>query len=146
MTENAPRFGRLLRFLLGGLLVVEAIVLLSGAGRGLILPVLGTTVGLIALYSLIHFVVSAFLAAFNRWMGAILALVPVLVVFVLGGTPGEVGALAFLGTSLVLASVRGDPGCEVMSVPAVFFGKRTHLVCLFFSPIDWAEKRLLGPG
>jgi len=38
-------------------------------------------------------------------------------------------------------AIRSDGGCEVMSIPAILSGKRTHLVCIAFSPIDWAEER-----
>jgi hypothetical protein len=31
-----------------------------------------------------------------------------------------------------------------MSIPGVLFGRRTHLVCIAFSPIDWLEERLAG--
>ena len=52
------------------------------------------------------------------------------------------GPLAFLAVSLVLAAILADAGCEVMSIPALVFGKRTHLVCLLFSPLDWVEEKI----
>jgi hypothetical protein len=29
-----------------------------------------------------------------------------------------------------------------MTLPGMLLGKRTHLVCIAFSPIDWLEEKL----
>ncbi|MGQ0736976.1 MAG: hypothetical protein ACT4QD_25410 [Acidobacteriota bacterium] len=87
------------------------------------------------------------------WLGAILALVPLVVVYILGfgGGPvfgkgeGQLGALTFLAVSLVLAGWHRDAGCEVMTIPNAVFGRQTHLACLFFLPIDWLERRVFAP-
>ena len=63
-------------------------------------------------------------------------------VILLGGPFGEVGGLTFLAASLLLAGARADAGCEVMSIPGLLFGRRTHLVCIALSPVDWVERRL----
>ena len=79
----------------------------------------------------------------DRVLGAILAFGPFLAVFLLGyGGPAATGALTFLSVSLILAAIRADPGCEVMTIPAIFSGKHTHLACLLFSPIDWCERKM----
>ena len=76
-------------------------------------------------------------------LGAILAFGPFLAVFFIGyGGPAATGALTFISVSLIIAAVRSDSGCEVMSIPAVFLRKHTHLCCIVFSPIDWVEKGL----
>ena len=31
-----------------------------------------------------------------------------------------------------------------MTIPGVLMGKRTHLVCVVFSPLDWIEDKLTG--
>ena len=62
--------------------------------------------------------------------------------YALGGGPGKLGSALFIGISLILASVRADGGCEVMAIPDLLFGTRTHLLCIAFSPIDWLEARL----
>ena len=88
--------------------------------------------------------VSSYLTKLNRWLGAFLAILPVFVVFLLGGGLGQVGALSFLAVSLLLAAARADAGCEVMSIPSLVFGRRTHLMCLLFSPLDWVEEKVFA--
>ena len=137
----APPVGRSLRFLVGaGLILLVLSAYRTSDGESLLLA-LTWTMGLVIIYGLIHRVVSTLFQSINRWLGAFLALAPVIAVFLLGG-PAALGALTFLGVSLVLASVLGDPGCEVMTIPGLVFRRRTHLVCLLFSPIDWAEEKL----
>lgn len=38
----------------------------------------------------------------------------------------------------------GDAGCEVMSLPSILTGQRTHLACIAFSPIDCLEARVMN--
>ncbi len=140
--QGALPVGRLLRGGSGLGLVYAFISVLTTSGGRSILSVLGWTVGLVLLYSLMHRVVVAQFRNLHRWVGAVLALAPLVAVFLLGGAGGQLGATLFLGASLLVASVCADPGCEVMSIPGIVLGRRTHLVCLFFSPIDWVEKRL----
>ena len=72
------------------------------------------------------------------------AVTPVFLVFGLGGPAGQLGSLLYIGVSLVLTAIRSDGGCEVMTIPGMLMGKRTHLVCIVFSPLDWIEDRLVG--
>ena len=88
--------------------------------------------------------VASYLTKLNRWLGAFLAILPVCLVFAFGGVLGQVGALSFLAVSLLLAAIRADGGCEVMSIPSLVFGKRTHLICLLFSPLDWVEEKIVA--
>lgn len=136
--------GRLLRFLLGAWLLVMIWPFLSRAAPDRVLGAVLVATGLAVLYTSLHWVVSSYLLRLNRWLGAFLAVLPVLAVFVLGAGLGEVGALLFLGISLLLAAIRADAGCEVMSIPAVVFGRHTHLVCLLFSPLDWIEEKIIS--
>ncbi len=75
----------------------------------------------------------------NRWIGALVAVTPVALVFFMGPSWGRVEALLFVAVSLVLTAILGDPGCEVMVIPGLFFRRRTHLACITFTPLDWAE-------
>lgn len=45
----------------------------------------------------------------------------------------------WLGAAL---AVRADPGCEVMALPGLMFGNRTHLACIALSPVDALEEKL----
>jgi hypothetical protein len=109
-------------------------------------------VGLIVVYSLLRRLVGNRSTVVGSWLGAILAWVPWVLVFALGtgGGPilgageGQLGALTFLGMSLVLAGLRADSGCEVMALPNALAGQRSHVACLVFSPIDRLERRWRG--
>lgn len=104
---------------------------------------LSWTIGLLAFYAILHFAIIRYTPKIERVLGAVLAFGPFLAVFLLGyGGPAATGALTFLSISLILAAIRADPGCEVMTIPAIFSGKHTHLACLLFSPIDWCEKKM----
>ena len=145
MNDNrrALPIGRILRFLLGVLLVVPVWPFFRDASANRVLGAVAVILGLTVFYALVHWSVSTYLPKLNRWLGAFLAILPVVLVFALGGLLGQVGALTFLAVSLVLASVRADAGCEVMSIPSLVFGRRTHLMCLLFSPLDWVEEKIV---
>jgi hypothetical protein len=102
----------------------------------------GVMVGEFLFYAALHVVIARLFSAINRWVGAILAVMPVFLVFVFGDAPGKLGTLLFVGISLLFAALRNDAGCEVMTLPGMVFGRRTHLVCIAFSPLDWVEEKL----
>ena len=52
--------------------------------------------------------------------------------------------MAFIGLSLILIAALGHPGCEVLAFPALLLGRRTHLACIFFSPLDWIEGKVMA--
>ncbi len=80
--------------------------------------------------------ISRYVPTVNRWVGALVAVTPVVLVYVLGGAPGTFGSLLFVGVSLLFTAVRNDAGCEVMTLPGMVFGQGTHLVCVVMLPID----------
>lgn len=49
-------------------------------------------------------------------------------------------ALVFYGTSMVLAALRGDAGCEVLAVSNWLLGRDDQMGCVVFSPIDHLER------
>ncbi|MGH7542650.1 MAG: hypothetical protein ACREK7_01815 [Gemmatimonadota bacterium] len=138
---TAPPVGRVLRGLVGGLMLFPVgMALLESPAR--VPSVAAVAVGLAGLYLFFHLAVRFFTPAIDRWLGAVLAIVPASAVYLLGGPAGRLGTLGYVGVSLLLASLRADPGCEVMSIPGIVTGRHTHLVCLLFSPLDWLELRL----
>jgi len=106
--------------------------------------------GLIGVYSLIHIVVSRRIIAFGPCLGAAVAAGLLVTLYVAGasGLPilghgkGQLAAVTFLGISLVVAGLRAAPGCEVMAIPGLLFGKHTELGCIIFSPLDRLERKL----
>jgi hypothetical protein len=108
--------------------------------------------GLVGIYSLIHIIVSRRIVAFDPFLEAIVANGLLVALYVAGasGLPilghgkGQLAAVTYLGVSLVVAGVRGAPGCEMMAIPGVLFGKHTELACIIFSPLDRLERKLLS--
>ena len=143
--HQALPVGRILRIAMGAFFLYEVHdVYLTIDINGISIRV-AWAIALVLFYSLLHYVVRNHARNFNPILGALLAWAPVVVVYILGyGGPAATGALTFLGLTLVLAGIRGDSGCEVMSFPALFTGKHTHFYCLMFSPLDWLERKLSG--
>ncbi|MFP2994347.1 hypothetical protein ABN763_00475 [Spongiivirga sp. MCCC 1A20706] len=138
--SRALPLGRVLRFALGVFFVSEVWPVYMDVTIDEVLTRLGWAIGLMVIYLLLHLFILKFAPKFNSVIGAILAFGPLLAVFFIGyGGPAATGALTYLAVALLTAAIRGDGGCEVMSVPALFTGKHTHLTCLLFSPIDWCE-------
>lgn len=104
--------------------------------------VIGVFVGIAVFYLALHLVIVRYFGQLNPWVGAALANVPVLALLVLGDPVVQIGAGTYLGAALILAGVRADAGCEVMSIPGLLLRRHTHLACLVFSPIDWVETHL----
>ncbi len=142
---QARPVGRILRLLMGGVLTIHILVShLMGASPFLSVQVAGVVFGLVVFYALVHVLISRFVPTINPWVGALLAVTPVFLVFLMGGPPVRYGVVLFLGVSLLLTGIRADGGCEVMTLPGMILGKRTHLVCIVFSPLDWVEEKLAG--
>ncbi len=142
---KARPVGRMVRLLMGGLLTIHVPAShLIGASLSLTAQVAGVVFGLVVFYALVHVLISKFVPTINPWMGALLAVTPLLLVFLMGGLPVRHGVVLFLGVSLLFTGIRGDGGCEVMTLPGMILGKRTHLVCIVLSPLDWVEEKLTG--
>lgn len=142
---EARPVGRMVRLLMGGFLTIHVPTShLMGAPPSLSLQVAGVVLGLFAFYALVHVLILKFLPTINPWAGAVLAVAPVLLVFLMGSLPMRHGVVLFLGVSLLFTGIRGDGGCEVMTLPGMILGRRTHLVCIVLSPLDWVEKKLTG--
>jgi hypothetical protein len=149
-TRQVPPVGRAVRILLGLALMIYVtpvyfrIPVSLAAGAWLLV------LGLIAVYSLIHIVVSRRIIVFGLCLGAVVALGLLVALYVAGASrlpilgrgKGQLAAVTFLGVSLVVAGVRAAPGCELMAIPGLLFGKHTELACLIFSPLDRLERKL----
>ena len=141
-SNRAGPIGRILRFGMAGFLTVIVTPYYLATSVQWNLKIAAAIGGLLILYTVMHLVISKYVPGLNRWLGAVLAVIPVMLVFLLGGGIGQMAAMSYVGGSLFLDSFNGDGGCEVMAVPGLFFGKRTHLVCIGFSPFDWLEEKL----
>ena len=148
--RQAPPVGRALRILLGLVLMVYVAPVYFRVPVRVAAGSLLLMLGLIGVYSLIHIVVSRRIIAFGPCLGAAVAAGLLVTLYVAGasGLPilghgkGQLAAATFLGLSLVLACLRAAPGCEVMAIPGLLFGKHTELACLIFSPLDRLKRNL----
>jgi hypothetical protein len=142
--------GRALRILLGLVLMVYVTPVYFRVPIRVSVGSLLLMLGLIGVYSLIHIVLSRTTLAVASCFGAIVAngfLVAVYITGAFGSTivghgKGQLAAVTFLGISLIVAGMRAAPGCEVMAIPGLLFGKHTELACLIFSPLDRLERKL----
>ena len=148
--RQAPPVGRALRILLGlALMVYVAPVYFQVPARVSVGSLL-LIVGLIGIYSVLHMAVSQRIVPSGSGLAAIVANGLLVVLYfigatglpIVGGGKGALAAVTFLGISLVIAGVRAAPGCEVMAIPGLLFGKHTDLGCLIFSPLDRLERKL----
>jgi hypothetical protein len=139
-----------LRILLGLALMIYVTPVYFRVPVPLAVVALLLVLGLIGVYSLIHIVVSRRIIVFGPCLGAMVAAGLLVALYVAGGWglpifghgKGQLAAVTFLGVSLVVAGVRTAPGCEVMAIPSLLFGKHTELACLIFSPLDRLERKL----
>ncbi len=61
-------------------------------------------------------------------------------------TPSQIffmrdAVLLFYGASMLLAALRGYAGCESLAISNWLLRRDDQLGCLFFSPIDYAERK-----
>jgi hypothetical protein len=110
------------------------------------LRILAVFMGVTAVYGTLHFVISRFGKDLDRWFGGVVAVIPIILLFAMSDEFGRLASVGYVGLSLLLQGIRADAGCEVMSIPSVVLGRRTHLMGILFAPIDLIEKHLTGPG
>lgn len=140
--RRARPIGRILRFLLAGFMIATVVPHYLNASWQSNLKIVAAIGGLAILYTAMHLIISKYVPRLNRWLGALLAIAPAVLLFLLGGGIGQMGAISYIGGSLFIDSINGDSGCEVMALPGIFSGERTHLACIVFSPLDWIEAKL----
>jgi len=149
--RQAPPVGRVVRVLFGLALIVYVTPVYFRVPTRVVTGSLLLILGLIGIYSLIDIVVARrIIIAFSLRAATVTVHGLVVALYVAGAFrlpifghgAGQLAAVAFLGISLVVAGVRGVPGCELMAIPGVFFRKGTELSCLVFSPLDRLERRL----
>jgi len=150
VTQPAPCqpgiIGRTLRLMLGVLLGWMTYTVMRTSDAQFNVRVLTVVAGVTGFYVILHFVINRYLTNLHPWYGAVIAVAPVIVAFGFGGPHGRLASVAYVGVSLLLQVLRRDGGCEVLSIPSVVLGTRTHLACILFAPIDLVEKHLTGPG
>lgn len=148
-TGRAQAVGRTLRAVVGLLLLAAVAPVRLRVGLSFIAITVLIVLGLVTVYTLLDVMLSRRGARVNPWLGAVVAVGIVIAVYLLGQPDGyllgrgegEIAVLLFLSVSLIVAGIRADPGCEVMSIPAALLQRHSHLACLLFTPVDSLERR-----
>jgi len=152
MTTHQPErpeagiIGRTLRLMLGVLFGWMTYNVMRFEDSADNLQIVAIFAAVTAVYGLLHVIISRYSTDLHRWFGAIVVVVPTILLFAFGGAFGQVASVAYVGLSFLVQAFRGDGGCEVLAVPSIVLGHRTHLMGILFAPIDWVEKQLTGPG
>jgi hypothetical protein len=152
------RIGRVLRVLLGTLLLAAAVAWASAgwwdvALGVVVLPLvsLAASVGLnraICGAGSMPSVRRAWSAAQLVVAGCILVAVTVVGVGLTFVSPadGPAGLLIFLGVSMLVAAIAKYDGCEVLALPNLLLGRRDAIWRPIYSPIDTVEQRRRQPA
>lgn len=144
--QKAGIIGRTLRMMLGLLFGWMTYTVMRFQDGNHNLRILAVFAGVVAFYVIVHLVIGKYGARMHRWYGALLTVTPVILMFAFGGPIGRVVSVAYVGLSLLLQTIRADGGCEVLAVPVAVLRRPTHLMGILFSPVDFVEKHLTGPG
>lgn len=128
--------GRVVRILAAGLNLAAAasVASLMGALTPSRLELMALTfVVAVVAYSLL---VAAFgpriLGRIDPWLGAILVVLPLAVVFAFPGVPDPitVGLFGYIGVSQLVQAVIGYGGCEIVGIPTLLLRRRYTVYCV----------------
>ncbi|MGH8397424.1 MAG: hypothetical protein ACRETA_04170 [Gammaproteobacteria bacterium] len=141
VVRKTPPVSRALRLLVGGWLLFEVAVNIHSPDWRAALIVCCTFVTVFFYYALLHLLIGQ---SVHKW--AVMKVVTILPLAVLLfsalGTDIPLGVVTFFGVSLVIQALRGDRGCEVMTLPNLVFRRRANFPCLVFSPLDRFEESI----
>ena len=137
---------RTLRLMLGAFLCWMAYTVMAAETTDFNLTVLWVFGGLLIFYVVVHISIGKFGPNMNRWLGAVLVVLPLIGLFVFAGQTGRVAAVGYVGITLLLLTAKGNSSSEVLFIPALLSGRETHIRCLIFAPVDLIEQNLGGPG
>ncbi|UCD23475.1 MAG: hypothetical protein JSW51_10550 [Gemmatimonadota bacterium] len=138
--------GRTLRLMLALLAGWMSFTIMRLESTTFNLRVLAVSLAITMVYTALHLVLTSRVDKVNRWLGAITAVIPIILLFVIGNQLVRAGVLIYVGLSLLLQTVRGDGSCEVLAIPSTVLKPPTHLAGILFAPVDAIEKHMSGPG
>ncbi len=145
-TSRVGIIGRTLRFMISILFGWMAFTTMRLENTSFNLRILAVSIAIATLYAVLHIVLGSRGTTVNRWSGAVVAVAPVILLFVLGGPLVQAAVLIYVGVSLLLQTVRADGNCEVLAIQSAVIKPPTHLAGILFAPIDLVERHLSGPG
>jgi hypothetical protein len=138
--------GRTLRLMLAMLLGWMVFTVMRSEYSTFRLWVVGLSLGVLVFHLGVHFAVRLWGARLHPWSGSVLVLVPLALLFALGGLPGRHAVALYLAASYLVEAVWGQGACEVLALPSLLVRRNTHLMGILFAPVDLVEKHLTGPG
>jgi hypothetical protein len=135
--------GRWLRLVVGLYLTGLIVFQVSGtysvsAGIELVLYF----IAILTIYSAAHYLLGErILNKLNPWIGTTLLLGPLVAIFAfqIGPQVLHQAILVYIGISLVVSYFMGYGGCEVVSIPSIFFRRRYTVYCPL-NVVDVADK------
>ncbi|MQA85763.1 MAG: hypothetical protein GEV03_14365 [Streptosporangiales bacterium] len=144
-------FGRIVRALTGAWLVLAGVSLAldGGVGVGEVAKIAGYVVAATVLYTAaLHLLGERVLAWLNPWTATSVLLAPIVVlagIDLLVAVPAALfaGLYFYVGLSLLVISVTGYGGCEIVGVPVVVLRRRYVVYCAL-NAVDAVERPLSG--
>lgn len=139
--------GRWLRLVCGTCLIgFVAFQVIQIYSIGLVIELVLYTIAVLTVYSLAHYYLGEIiLNKLNAWVGTTLLLGPLVAIFAFQIGPDVLhqAILLYIGVSLVVSFFMGYGGCEVVSIPSLFFRRRYTVYCPF-NLVDAVENVAVG--
>lgn len=139
--------GRWLRLIFGLLLILySGLRMISLIDRVDPLPLLGSFLAILVVYYAAYLMLEKpLLARKNPWLNALVFVVPSLVIVFVPAFPEalRVGMVLYWGFTMVLNSLIGYGGCEVLAVPTLVYKRRYDVYCPT-NVVDLAEQAITG--
>ncbi len=110
------------------------------------LPVLASFLAILVIYYAAYLILEqAVLARMNPWLNALVFVVPSLVIVFVPAFPAalRVGMLLYGGFAMVLNTLIGYGGCEVLAVPTLVYKRRYDVYCPT-NVVDAVEQAITG--
>ena len=142
VVRKTPPVSRALRLLSGGWLLYVTAVNMHRPNWKTALIISCTFVAVFVYYALLHRLIGPRLFKWAVLVKAVTILPVAVVIFSLQISAIQLGILVFFGVSLVVQALRGDRGCEVMTLPTLAFRRQAYFPCLLFSPLDRFEESI----
>lgn len=145
--RDVTPFGRWVRLIFGLLLVLgTGLSTISLTNRVDPLPLLGSFVAIAVVYYAAYLVLEKpLLARKNSWLNTLVFVAPSLVIVLVPAFPAPLraGMVLYYGVTLIVNSVIGYGGCEVLAVPMFFYKRRYDVYCPT-NVVDVVEQAIVG--
>jgi Family of unknown function (DUF6410) len=140
-------FGRWVRLIFGLLLIVySGLSMITITDRADPLPTLGSSLAILVVYYAAYLVLEKpLLARRNPWLNALVFVAPALVIVFVPAFPLvlRVGMVLYWGVTMLVNTLIGYGGCEVLAIPTLVYKRRYDVYCPT-NIVDVAEQAVAG--